>query len=384
MGLRFRQSFQLFPGVRLNLGKGGVSASFGIPGATVNFGPNGARSTVGVPGTGFSYTHHHRQNRGLTPDPLPQQNFVPVSPLNDPAYWRHPSFAMRQINSASVEELTSESLVELRDMISEARSQRAEIESDLHDANKLFLEQTKDLDKRQKSIFRYFYKRRIAELQDQLPTTQEELDRLQGWLKTTNINMFFETSLAAKQAYGAVVRSFEKLRNSTAIWDITSDRDTIKVIERTAASRTLTRTPVQLCYAETDLIKFDGKALRFENSNGEPILIYPGVIMMPREDGAFALIDIREVQLEAEAVNFIEEEVVPSDGQIVGQTWAKVNKNGSPDLRFANNYQIPICLYGRILFTTAGGVREEYQFSNANAAIEFGDAFKAYQLALSA
>lgn len=383
MGLRFRQSFQLFPGVRLNLSKGGISASFGIPGATVNVGSKGAQSTFGIPGTGFSYTHHHGHNGGSPEDYPPHPGPAPGLRQGGAAYWRHPAFAMRQINSASVDELTSESLVELRDMVIEARNQRGEIESDLRDANQLLSQQTADLDRRMKSLFRYFYKRRIAELQEQVPTTEAELERLRGWLESTKISMLFDASPAAKQAYGAVVRSFEKLRNIKSIWDITSDRDALKVIERTAASRTLTRIAVKLDYAETDLIKFDGKALRFENANGEDILIYPGMMIMPRADGAFALIDLRDVQFQFEAVNFIEDEAVPSDGQVVGQTWAKVNKDGSPDLRFSVNYQIPICLYGRFLITTAGGVREEYQFSNPQAAAEFGEMFRSYQLALS-
>lgn len=54
MSLRFRQTFTLFPGVRLNIGKRGVSASIGVPGATVNAGKKGLRATVGLPGTGLS------------------------------------------------------------------------------------------------------------------------------------------------------------------------------------------------------------------------------------------------------------------------------------------------------------------------------------------
>ncbi|MCW5716753.1 MAG: DUF4236 domain-containing protein [Bauldia sp.] len=45
---------QLFPGVRLNVGKRGLSATFGIPGASFNLGPRGGQATVGVPGTGLS------------------------------------------------------------------------------------------------------------------------------------------------------------------------------------------------------------------------------------------------------------------------------------------------------------------------------------------
>ncbi len=119
--------------------------------------------------------------------------------------------------------------------------------------------------------------------------------------------------------------------------------------------------------------------MRFQNVNGEHILIFPGVALMPREDGAFALIDLREIDLAFTAVQFVEDEDVPGDSQVVGHSWAKVNKNGSPDLRFRESYPIPLCLYGRKVFTTPGGVEEEYQLSNAAVAGEFARAFNAYR-----
>ena len=56
MGFRFRRSIKLFPGVRLNVSKSGVSTSIGARGATINIGPKGTRATVGLPGTGISYS----------------------------------------------------------------------------------------------------------------------------------------------------------------------------------------------------------------------------------------------------------------------------------------------------------------------------------------
>ncbi len=290
---------------------------------------------------------------------------------------------MREINSASVEELTSESLVELREMISQARSQRGEIETDLAEAKAELSRQSEELAKRQRSIFRIFYKRRIEALEASVPEVEAEVERLHGWQECTQITVQFETSPAAKRAYGALIRAFEELRASASVWDITSDRSTNRVIERTAASRTLLRIPVALDYASSDLIEFEGRAMRFENANGEPILIYPGVIMMPRADGAFALIDLREVRVESTVLQFVEDEGVPTDSEIVGYTWSKVNKDGSPDRRFRDNYQIPVCLYGRLCFESDGGVMEEYQFSKADTAPAFGRAFQAYQSALS-
>lgn len=58
MGFRFRKSVKLIPGVRLNIGKTGVSASIGGKGGSINVGKRGVRGTVGIPGTGISYSEN--------------------------------------------------------------------------------------------------------------------------------------------------------------------------------------------------------------------------------------------------------------------------------------------------------------------------------------
>jgi hypothetical protein len=56
MGFRFQKRISIFPGLRINLSKSGVSASAGGHGATVNVGADGKPMvTLGVPGTGMSY-----------------------------------------------------------------------------------------------------------------------------------------------------------------------------------------------------------------------------------------------------------------------------------------------------------------------------------------
>jgi len=56
MGFRFRKSVRLFPGVRLNFSKSGISTSLGRPGASINLGGRGTRYTAGIPGSGMSYS----------------------------------------------------------------------------------------------------------------------------------------------------------------------------------------------------------------------------------------------------------------------------------------------------------------------------------------
>ena len=57
MGLRFRRSFKIAPGVRVNLNKKSASVSFGPKGLKHTVSTTGkSHTTVGVPGTGLSYT----------------------------------------------------------------------------------------------------------------------------------------------------------------------------------------------------------------------------------------------------------------------------------------------------------------------------------------
>ena len=60
MGFRFRRSIKILPGIRINLGKRGVSLSAGVRGAHITIGKSGTRTTVGIPGTGVSYTDYER------------------------------------------------------------------------------------------------------------------------------------------------------------------------------------------------------------------------------------------------------------------------------------------------------------------------------------
>ena len=57
MGLRFRKSIKILPGVKLNLGKKSAGVCAGTTGARYSVNSSGRKtSTVGIPGTGLSYS----------------------------------------------------------------------------------------------------------------------------------------------------------------------------------------------------------------------------------------------------------------------------------------------------------------------------------------
>jgi hypothetical protein len=69
---RFRRSIRIVPGLRLNVGRRGLSASVGGREGHVSAGTGGVRATAILPGTGISYTvttPHGGAGRRRSPQP---------------------------------------------------------------------------------------------------------------------------------------------------------------------------------------------------------------------------------------------------------------------------------------------------------------------------
>jgi uncharacterized protein DUF4236 len=82
MGFRFRKSFKIAPGVRINLSKSGVSTSVGRRGATLNFSSKGTRATVGIPGSGLSASEMlTRSNRASEQNEMQEPGVEPDQPI---------------------------------------------------------------------------------------------------------------------------------------------------------------------------------------------------------------------------------------------------------------------------------------------------------------
>ena len=89
MGFRFRKSFKIAPGVRVNVGKKSIGISAGVKGARVSVNSSGRKTTtVGIPGTGLSYqktekigghaaTDKHDQT---APEHTPTVDLPPIDP----------------------------------------------------------------------------------------------------------------------------------------------------------------------------------------------------------------------------------------------------------------------------------------------------------------
>jgi uncharacterized tellurite resistance protein B-like protein len=95
--------------------------------------------------------------------------------------------------------------------------------------------------------------------------------------------------------------------------------------------------------------------------------------------GEVAAARYADLTLSAGSVQFMEEGGVPRDATVVGTTWRYVNKNGGPDRRFNNNYQIPMVRYGTLEVSAPTGMRLSLQTSAEEVAASAAELLRAVQ-----
>ncbi|HEY7405366.1 MAG TPA: DUF4236 domain-containing protein [Candidatus Angelobacter sp.] len=382
MGWRFRTSFKVIPGLRLNLSRSGLSASIGGAPLTVNIGPHGIAGTESIPGTGISYREHlsfahpGHEHGSSTPDGNGITPTPPRLPATPPPVSAAP---IEQVRSASTELLTSESLKELKKLMLMTFEEREDISQQLDTARP---ERDLASDRYQKweggFLFKQLFKKAFAKRKAESETAIARVSELEEQLRLTTVATHVEIDKEQAEPYFRMRDDFAAMSDCAAIWDIKSHQATDMIHERTTAGRRVERQRVKFSLGSCDLIQWEQKVPHLENSKGGDLYLYPGFILYRAAQQAFSVIDYHDVNGKGTLVKFQEQECVPSDSTVVGQTWAKVNKDGSRDKRFANNFQIPIALYGEVTFKSESGLWEEFQLSNPDRLQQFLNALSSF------
>jgi hypothetical protein len=134
MGFRFQKRITLFPGLRLNLSKSGVSMSAGPRGASVTVGKNGVYGNVGIPGSGLSWrerldkpSSRSRSRDDSYREELPRENRPSLPPM--------PASAQARLVGNSIEIVDGDGAPIHPAHLSNVKTQMKDLIRDLLEAN---------------------------------------------------------------------------------------------------------------------------------------------------------------------------------------------------------------------------------------------------------
>lgn len=354
--MNFRKRAKIMPGVYLNLSKSGISTTIGPKGLNVNFGKNGTYLNTGIPGTGL----YDRQRLDT-----PKGNKITYEEGN-----YHPT---EHIRSKDAHTLTSSNLKDVKDALVECSIQRVNLKSEIYWRSILPVLSYIYLGLSYLFIFGFY----VKHPKEFVEKSKANLKSAKEDLKNCKIEINENIPENVFKKYNLLIQEFKTLIKSDFKWDITSQTSTNQFRERTTATFTVEKRKAVIKFKELPIIKSETKPMVFITSQGTETYLYPTFVLVKSFNG-FGIVDYKDLKFEYSSTRFNEEDVRPKDSNIEGYTWHKANKNGGPDKRFADNYQIPVYRYGEIKFNTSKGLNQFFMISNNNATTYFGSAFNKF------
>ena len=335
-------------------------------------------STASLPGTGLSYRQHVGFNSGPRhSDNEPIPSFVPTRPPSRHAVI-NPA-VVETIHSASTERMTSERLQEVKQLLQHAYQQHEEVNRELDSA----LTEKVSAESRFESwdggfLLKRIFKKKFLDRKESAEIAAAKVNELEEQRSLSRIDVNIDLDEFISERYYLMRDAFAGLSECGAIWDVKTRQATDRFHDRTTAEEKLTRERVRFELSQCDLMRWIQEVPHLKNAKGGDIYLYPGFILYRAAKQAFSLLDYHDVRSSLALVRFQDEDQIPSDSRVTGHTWAKSNKDGSRDKRFANNYQIPIAEYIRLELRSGSGLWEEFHFSNPEKMCSFIDAFNVF------
>lgn len=330
MGFRYRKSINLGGGFRINLSKSGIGYSWGTKGMRfTKKASGGTRSTFSIPGTGISHVSDSKKSTSSRHKTSGRQTSSQIS------YGEEHS-----TNVLKIDEVSSNEYSEFLSLIN--KTLRVDLISViclwstiLAFAYPPFLLVT--LVGLGLKVFAITQMKIVVDYEFNDDARLNYESAYDAWMQITKCKKVWQ-KLTAKSIQNSKVAGGAR----SAI-----KRKTIKVLDKAPYYLNINMQPFGL--------KLKGSKLYF----------LPDKLLVIKGYRAGA-VDYDDLNIIIGTTTFLEESIVPRDAKVIGKRWLKVNKNGTPDKRYKDNRQIPICEYGEIRITSGQSLDFSIMFSNCD------------------
>lgn len=160
------------------------------------------------------------------------------------------------------------------------------------------------------------------------------------------IRMFYTFDESAQASFQALTDMWANLSKCKKFWQINTATAVKNKKAHGGAGTTVTRTDAKVATKCPYYLKLNVKPFGLE-INEKRVLFLPDKVLVI--DGKkIGILSYDDVHFQMGKTRFIESDAVPGDAKVLGETWLKVNKDGSPDKRYKGNRRVPICEYGEV------------------------------------
>jgi hypothetical protein len=188
------------------------------------------------------------------------------------------------------------------------------------------------------------------------------------------VPLSYELDDEATTVFNQLKASIRSLAGAKRVWLIESSQAT-DAKHHAGADALLTREPILVGVIKPPRIETNVEVLCID-TGGQKLMFFPDRLLV-HQRGKYGAVAYQDLKVTLGQTRFREDQGVPSDAQVVGESWQYVNKSGGPDRRFKDNRQIPIALYGEIGLESPTGLKILLQVSKKAAADQCATALAA-------
>lgn len=233
------------------------------------------------------------------------------------------------------------------------------------------------LEQRSRTEFlKSFMNARGPERPSPLPNPFTYRRRRSDWETRMCRPLFYELDQRWTEAYDAVLKAGSGLAKSPGRYYDAAETDLHRMYDvkvNAGARRLLNRFPLDMSNSSPSQWALNFHPLCFHEGVRETFIL-PDQLLI-RTVGSTQAVPLDKCRLAVESAGYITTEV-PAGVRPIGYTWQYVNRNGSPDRRFADNFQIPIVSVMELDLITTSGVQVHTAFTDVAAAEAFVSAFE--------
>lgn len=269
----------------------------------------------------------------------------------------------------------------LKGMLDAVVRERTKLSADLSEAHENYEAVYNRLSKKRDNFISKLFtsKAAIDELENDTDRAMDNVDRVQQEYDECKVAVDIKFDPELETQYSKLSMAFTHAVQSDAIWQIINERKNTD--PGAIAKYAVDMETVNLEFGAGELIKCRYSAFHLESFDGPDIFIYPAFALLLSKEDEVSIVDLKDVTIKFHRQRFSEEEETsgPADAEIVDRIWYKTNPDGSKDMNYADNYQLPIVMYGALSFILPGEQQTKYFISNAKLAEDFANKFYQYQ-----
>jgi hypothetical protein len=177
--------------------------------------------------------------------------------------------------------------------------------------------------------------------------------------KTTVI--LYELEPDVERAYEGLHDAFQQVRSCARTWHIEAKGEVRDRKYHAGAGAVVKRKQTPLAKGAPPFVKTNIEVPLAPV--GRQTLAFMPDRLLVFDTNAVGAVSYLALTLDVAESQFVEDEAVPRDAAVIGNTWCYVNKKGGPDRRFKDNPEIPICAYEQLHFSSETGLNEVIQLS---------------------